>query len=94
MKKRVHHITFKAGDFDKVDEGEETYYATLNINGTFFHVEAIAVDEDEESGQFAIQDPHGRLEDAMHVDGDGAFETTEIEGLPYRYVIVITPFKN
>ncbi len=94
MKRKIPQITFTAEDFVQHDENELCYLSTLDINGTLFHVEAIAVDEDEESGQFAIQDPYGRLEDAMKVDGDGAFETVEIEGLAYRYVIIITPFKN
>jgi len=94
MKRRIRSIEFTKNDFEKNGQEEECLFGTLFVNGVGFHVCAIAVDEDEESGQFAIQDPYGRLEDAMKVDPEGPYETVEIEGLPYRYVIIITPFKD
>jgi len=94
MNRRTQSIEFTKDDFQQHNPEEEVLFATLFINGVGFHVCAIAVDEDEESGQFAVQDPYGRLEDAMKVDAEGAYETVEIEGLAWRYVIIITPFKD
>jgi len=66
--------------------------AILVINGTFHHLEAIRVIEDEDGRQHAASPNFEDSLDAMFViGGDGLFDTVTIRG--ESYVLVVTPFQ-
>jgi hypothetical protein len=73
-------------------EGDGTrLLATLIINGTYHHLEAIGVTEGDNE-QRAINPIFDDALTALYaVGGDGAFETTIIADM--AYVIAVTPFQ-
>jgi hypothetical protein len=73
-------------------EGDGTrLLATLVINGTYHHLEAIRVTEGD-SEQRAINPVFEEVRSALYAfGGDGAFETTGIGDV--AYVIAVTPFQ-
>jgi 6-phosphofructokinase len=64
----------------------------LVINGTFHHLEAIRVIEDEDGRQHAASPDFEESIDAMFtIGGEGPFDTVSIKGDPY--VLVVIPFQ-
>jgi len=69
---------------------------TVNIFGTFYHMFAVRVKEDERTNeQVAANDPLERLESLYRYDEpNGAYETTDVGSLGYPgdYVVWFVPF--
>jgi hypothetical protein len=64
----------------------------LVINGTFHHLEAIRICEDEDGRQHAAAPEFEESIDAMfQIGGDGPFDTVSIKG--DSYVLVVIPFQ-
>jgi 6-phosphofructokinase len=81
-------------DEDWMNGGEDADHLTtiLVINGTFHHLEAIRVVEDEDGIQRAASKEFEDTIDAMFtIGGDGPFDTVTIRG--ERYVLVLIPFQ-
>jgi hypothetical protein len=81
-------------DDDWMNGGEDGNHLTsiLVINGTFHHLEAIRVIEDEDGGQRAASPDFEDSIDALFtIGGDGPFDTVTIRG--ETYVLVVIPFQ-
>jgi hypothetical protein len=65
--------------------------AILTINGTFHHLEAIRVIEQDGEQRAWNEEFEEALTALDAFGGDGAFETTTIRDI--EYVIVVTPFQ-
>lgn len=64
----------------------------LVINGTFHHLEAIRIIEDEDGRQHAASPEFEETVDAMfQIGGDGPFDTVSIKA--DSYVLVVIPFQ-
>jgi 6-phosphofructokinase len=89
---RVRDLTIP--DDDWMNGGNDANHLTtiLVINGTFHHLEAIRVIEDEDGRQHAAAPDFEDSIDAMFtIGGDGPFDTVTIRGEPY--VLVVIPFQ-
>ena len=89
---RVRDLTIP--DDDWMNGGNDAHHLTtiLVINGTFHHLEAIRVIEDEDGRQHAAAPDFEDSIDAMFtIGGDGPFETVTIRG--ETYVLVVIPFQ-
>jgi hypothetical protein len=66
--------------------------AILVINGTFHHLEAIRVIEDDDGIQQAASEELVETFEAMYaIGGEGPFDTVTMRG--DEYVLVVTPFQ-
>lgn len=66
--------------------------AILVINGTFHHLEAIRVIEDDAGIQKVASDDLAETFEAMYqIGGEGPFDTVTMRGA--EYVLVVTPFQ-
>jgi 6-phosphofructokinase len=74
-------------------EGDRSHLlAILVISGTFHHLEAIRVIEDEDGRQRAASpDLEDTLDALFTIGGDGPFDTVTIRG--ETYVLVVIPFQ-
>lgn len=89
---RVRDLTIP--DADWMNGGDDANHLTtiLVINGTFHHLDAIRVTEDDEGHQRASADEFADTVDAMHrIGGDGPFDTVSVNGS--SYVLVLIPFQ-
>ena len=89
---RVRDLTIH--DDDWMNGGSDANHLTtiLVINGTFHHLEAIRVIEDEDGRQHAASPDFEDTVDALFtIGGDGPFDTVSIRGEPY--VLVVVPFQ-
>jgi hypothetical protein len=87
---RVLDITDDAWMNGGVDDDHLT--AMLVINGTFHHLEAIRVIEDDDGRQRAALPEFEEIVDAMfQIGGDGPFDTVSVKG--DSYVLVVIPFQ-
>ena len=89
---RVRALTIP--DDDWMNGGADTNHLTtiLVINGTFHHLEAIRVIEDEDGRQQAASAAFEDTVDALFtIGGDGPFDTVTIRG--DTYVLVVIPFQ-
>lgn len=72
--------------------GDDHLTAILVINGTFHHLEAIRVTEDEDGHQCAASAAFEESLDALYtLGGDGPFDTVTIRGA--SYVLAVIPFQ-
>ena len=81
-------------DDDWMNGGDNADHLTtiLVINGTFHHLEAIRIMEDEDGRQHAASPEFEESIDAMfQIGGEGPFDTVTIRG--ERYVLVVIPFQ-
>jgi hypothetical protein len=81
-------------DDDWMNGGEDLNHLTtiLVINGTFHHLSAIRVIEDEDGQQHAASPEFEARIDALYaLGGDGPFDTVTIRG--GSYVLVAIPFQ-
>jgi hypothetical protein len=81
-------------DSDWMNGGEDDDHLTmiLVINGTFHHLEAIRIVEDDDGRQHAASPDFEDIIDGMFlIGGDGPFDTLAIRG--GTYVIVVIPFQ-
>jgi len=90
---RVRALT--VADDDWMNGGEDANHLTtiLVINGTFHHLEAIRIHEDDDDGrQHAASPEFEEIVDGMFlIGGDGPFDTVSIKG--DLYVLVVVPFQ-
>ena len=89
---RVRDLTIP--DNDRMNGGKDNDHLTtiLVINGTFHHLEAIRVVEDEDGCQHAASPDFEDSIDALFtIGGDGSFDTVTIRG--DTYVLVVIPFQ-
>ena len=89
---RVRELTIP--DDDWMNGGENNGHLTtiLVINGTFHHLEAIRICEDEDGRQHAASPEFEEIVDGMFlIGGDGPFDTVCIKG--DSYVLVVIPFQ-
>ncbi len=89
---RVRALTISDDDWMSGGADANHLNTILVINGTFHHLEAIRVVEDEESRQHAASPDFEDSIDAMFtIGGDGPFDTVTIRG--ETYVLVVIPFQ-
>lgn len=89
---RVRDLTIAEDDWMNGDDDNNHLTTILVINGTFHHLEAIRVIEDEDGRQHAASPDFEDSIDAMFtMGGDGPFDTVTIHGL--EYVLVLIPFQ-
>lgn len=84
----------KIADDEWMNGGDDENHLTcvLVINGTFHHLEAIRVIEDEDGIQRAASTDFEESLDAMYqIGGEGPFDTVTIRG--GTYVLVVIPFQ-
>jgi len=74
------------------DRNGDRLLAILVINGTFHHLEAIRVVEDDDGIQKTASEDLAETFDAMfQIGGEGPFDTVTMRGA--EYVLVVTPFQ-
>lgn len=74
------------------DRDGDRLLAILVLNGTFHHLEAIRVIEDDNGiQQAASEDLAATFEAIYAIGGEGPFDTVTLRG--GEYVLVITPFQ-
>jgi len=89
---RVHDLTIPDDDWMNGGDNADHLTTILVINGTFHHLEAIRVIEDEDGRQHAASPEFEEIVDGMFlIGGDGPFDTVSIKG--DSYVLVVIPFQ-
>ena len=89
---RVRALTISDADWMNGGADTNNLSTILVINGTFHHLEAIRVIEDEDGRQQAASADFEDTVDAMFtIGGDGPFDTVTIRG--DTYVLVVIPFQ-
>ncbi len=89
---RVRDLTIPDDDWMNGGDNADHLTTILVINGTFHHLEAIRVIEDEDGRQHAASPEFEDTVDAMfQIGGDGPFDTVSIKG--DSYVLVVIPFQ-
>jgi len=74
------------------DRSGDRLIAILVINGTFHHLEAIRVVEDDDGIQKPASEELAEIFDAMvQIGSEGPFDTVTMRGA--EYVLVATPFQ-
>ena len=90
--KHVRAITLADDDWMRAGENDDHLTAILVINGTFHHLEALRVNDDEDGVQRVAASDLEPTFDAMYeIGGEGPFDTVTICG--GTYVLVVTPFQ-
>ncbi|HEX8411820.1 MAG TPA: hypothetical protein VF883_23430 [Thermoanaerobaculia bacterium] len=88
----IRSITIADDDWMRSENDDDHLTAILVINGTFHHLEAIRVIEDDDGIQGAASDAWSTALDAMYeIGGDGPFDTIAIRG--GTYVVTVIPFQ-
>jgi hypothetical protein len=89
---RVRALTISDDDWMNGEADTNHLTTILVINGTFHHLEAIRVIEDEDGRQHAASPDFEDIVDGMFlIGGDGPFDTVSINGDPY--ILVVIPFQ-
>ena len=89
---RVRELTIPDDDWMNGGDNADHLTTILVINGTFHHLEAIRVIEDEDGRQHAASPEFEENIDAMFtIGGEGPFDTISIKG--DSYVLVVIPFQ-
>jgi hypothetical protein len=74
------------------DRKGDRLLAILVLNGTFHHLEAIRVIDDDDGIQQAASEDLAATLNAMYaIGGEGPFDTVTMRGS--EYVLVVTPFQ-
>jgi hypothetical protein len=88
----VRELTIPDEDWMRGGENADHLTTILVINGTFHHLEAIRVCEDEDGRQHAADPAFEESVDAMYqIGGEGPFDTVSING--DSYLLVAIPFQ-
>jgi hypothetical protein len=88
----IRSLTIDDEDWMNGGDDDDHLTAILVVNGTFHHLEAIRVTEDENGIQIAASPAFADALDAMYqIGGDGPFDTVTIRGA--TYVLVVIPFQ-
>jgi hypothetical protein len=89
---RVRDLTVADDDWMNGGDNADQLTTILVINGTFHHLEAIRIIEDDDGRQHAASPEFEEIVDGMFlVGGDGPFDTVSIKG--DSYVLVVIPFQ-
>lgn len=89
---RVRDLTIPDDDWMNGGDNPNHLTTILVINGTFHHLEAIRVIEDEDGRQRAASpDFEGSIDAMFTIGGDGPFDTVTVHG--ETYVLVVIPFQ-
>jgi hypothetical protein len=89
---RVRDLTIADNDWMNGGDNADHLTTILVINGTFHHLEAIRIIEDEDGRQHAASPEFEEIVDGMFlIGGDGPFDTVSIKG--DSYVLVVIPFQ-
>jgi hypothetical protein len=89
---RVRDLTIPDDDWMNGGDNADHLTTILVINGTFHHLEAIRIIEDDDGRQHAASAEFEGSMDAMFtIGGDGPFDTVSIKG--DAYVLVVIPFQ-
>ena len=89
---RVRDLTIPDDDWMSGGDNADHLTTILVINGTFHHLDAIRIYEDEEGRQHAVDPAFKETIEAMYqIGGDGPFDTVYIKG--DSYLIVAIPFQ-
>jgi hypothetical protein len=89
---RVRDLTIADDDWMNGGDNADHLTTILVINGTFHHLEAIRIIEDEDGRQHAASPEFEEIVDGMFlIGGDGPFDTVSIKG--DSYVLVVIPFQ-
>lgn len=74
------------------DRNGDRLLAILVLNGTFHHLEAIRVVDDDDGVQQAASEEFSETFEATYaIGGEGPFDTVTMRGS--EYVLVVTPFQ-
>lgn len=88
----IHDLTVVDAAWMRTGNDDDHLTAILVINGTFHHVDAIRVIENDDAIQVAASDAHADTVDALFaLGGDGPFDTVTLRG--GTYVLVVIPFQ-
>ena len=88
----IRSLTIDDEDWMNGGDDDDHLTAILVVNGTFHHLEAIRVTEDEDGIQVAASFEFSDTLDAMYqIGGDGPFDTVTIRGK--TYVVAVIPFQ-
>ena len=89
---RVRALTIADDDWMTGGEDNDHLTTILVINGTFHHLEAIRVIEDDDGQQHAASpDFEDSIDGMFAIGGEGPFDTVTIRGK--SYVLVVIPFQ-
>jgi hypothetical protein len=89
---RVRDLTIPDDDWMNGGANADHLTTILVINGTFHHLEAIRIIEDDDGRQHAAAPEFEERIDGMYqIGGDGPFDTVSIKG--NLYVLVVIPFQ-
>ena len=89
---RVRYLTVSDEDWMNGGDNADHLTTILVINGTFHHLEAIRIIDDEDGRQHAASPEFEEIVDGMFlIGGDGPFNTVSIKG--ESYVLVVIPFQ-
>jgi len=89
---RVLDLTIADDDWMNGGDNADHLTTILVVNGTFHHLEAIRIIEDEDGRQHAASSEFEEIVDGMFlIGGDGPFDTVTIRG--ESYVLVVIPFQ-
>jgi len=88
----IRSLTIADDDWMRSEDDDDHLTAILVINGTFHHLEAIRVIEDQDGIQVAASAAWSTSLDAMfEIGGDGPFDTIAVRG--GTYVVTVIPFQ-
>lgn len=90
---RIYDLTIPDDAWMNGGENADHLTTILVINGTFHHLEAIRIVEDDDEQQQHASSPEFEASiDALYeLGGDGPFDTVTIRGA--TYVLVVIPFQ-
>lgn len=89
---RVRDLTIPDDDWMNGGDNADHLTTILVINGTFHHLEAIRIYEDDDGRQHAAAPEFEDSVEAMYqIGGDGPFDTVYIKG--DSYLLVVIPFQ-
>lgn len=88
----IRSLTIAEEDWMNGGDDEDHLTAILVVNGTFHHLDAIRVTENDDGVQVAASHEFEETLDAMYqIGGDGPFDTVTIRGK--AYVLAVIPFQ-
>jgi len=89
---RLRDLTIPDDDWMNAGDNADHLTTIIVINGTFHHLEAIRICEDDDGRQHAASPEFEEIVDGMFmIGGDGPFDTVYIKG--DSYVLAVIPFQ-
>ncbi|MFZ2492856.1 MAG: hypothetical protein WA208_15345 [Thermoanaerobaculia bacterium] len=88
----IHDLTIDDAAWMRTGDGDDHLTAVLVMNGTYHHLDAIRVIENDDGLQVAASAACEEMLDALFtLGGDGPFDTVTIRD--GTYVLVVIPFQ-